>query len=94
MISIRQNLRLYDGNNAMLGQGKQTLSGQRKHEAWRDFATFIWGSNLLADAAVARKNVGILRDGQLGRVGVADFEHAAPLCKAGSVLLVLGAAFR
>lgn len=29
MISIRQDLRLYDGNNAMLGQGKQTWSGQR-----------------------------------------------------------------
>lgn len=54
---------------------------------------FHGGSNLLADAAVARKDVGVLRDGQFGRVGVTDFEHAAPLCKAGSVLLILGAAF-
>lgn len=55
---------------------------------------FVEVSNLLADAAVARQNVGVLRYGQFGWVAVADFEHAAPLCKTGSVLLILGAAFR
>lgn len=52
------------------------------------------GSNLLADTGVARKNVCILCDGQFGWISVADFEHTAPLCKAGSVLFILGAALR
>lgn len=52
------------------------------------------GSNLLADTGVACKNVCVLCDGQFGWIGVADFEHTAPLCKAGSVLFILGAALR
>lgn len=50
------------------------------------------GSDLLADAGVACKNICILCDSQFRWIGVTDFEHATPLCKDGSILFILRAA--
>lgn len=45
----------------------------------------------LADAGVAGQDIGVLQDGQFGRSGGGDLQHAAPLGKVSAILLVLGA---
>lgn len=51
-------------------------------------------AHLLADAGVTRQDVGVFHDGK-GRRGVfPDLQHATPLGKVSSVLLILGTALR
>lgn len=57
----------------------------------RDAQISSAGSNLLTDAAVTCKNIRVGHDGQSRGVGVADFKHAAPLCKGSAVLFILRA---
>lgn len=45
----------------------------------------------LADAGIAGQDIGVLQDGQFGRSGGGDLQHAAPLGKVSTILLVLGA---
>ncbi len=52
------------------------------------------GSDLLADAGVACKNVCILCDSQFRWIGVANFKHTAPLCKDSTILFILRTALR
>lgn len=45
----------------------------------------------LADAGIAGQDIGVLQDGQFWRSGGGDLQHAAPLGKVSTILLVLGA---
>lgn len=51
-------------------------------------------SNLLADGRVACENICVFSNCKLRGVGVADFEHTAPLCEHGSILFVLSTTLR
>lgn len=91
MISIRQNLWLYDGHDAMLAE-KGEIIRTRQRCAGKLLHLVIVGPDLLADTGVACKNIRILCDSKFGWIGVTDFEHTAPLCEDGSILFVLGTA--
>lgn len=95
MISVRQNLRLYDGNNTVLTAKGNIIRIIQNHNTtvmYRQAA--ILGPNLLADARVACKNIRIFCDSQFRWIGVTDLEDTAPLCKGGSVLFILRTALR
>lgn len=88
MVSIRQNLWLYDGHDAMLAE-KEKIIRTIQRCIDKLLHCVILGSDLLADTGVACKNISIFIDRQFRWIGVTDFEHAAPLCKGGSILFVL-----
>lgn len=51
-------------------------------------------AHLLADAGITGQDIGVFHDGE-GRRGVfPDLQHATPLGKVSSVLLILGTALR
>ena len=91
MISIRQNLWLYDGHDAMLVETRNIIRIIQRHTGKLSHC-IILGSDLLADTAVACKDICVLCDCQFRWIGVTDFEHAAPLCKDGPVFFILGTA--
>lgn len=92
VISVRQNLRLYDGHNTMLAERGSIIRTIQDHNTTKTYRQDVLSPDLLADTRVACKNISIFCDSQSGWIGLTDFEHAAPLCKDGSILFILCAA--
>lgn len=87
MITIRQNLRLYDGHNAVLVERRKMMTRCTCVASQRCF--LILSADLLADTRVACENIRIFSDSQFWWIDITDFEHTAPLCKDGAILFVL-----
>lgn len=89
MISIRQNLRLYDGYNAMLFEDRRSQQMVLIYPITQLLPFLILSPDLLTDTGVTCQNICIFCDSQFRWIGVTDLQHTAPLCKDCSILFIL-----